>query len=439
MLETIALIIIAVLIFILIAVVAYIIYDYINYKQSVDNSISLSKDYINNNAESNTSNIVNYTTILDNKINNVSTTLSSTIGTNYNYTSNITSNLMYFDNALNKFFHFNEGYNNSPINKRLFEYNFTGINPSLDILNRVNSLGGMNIITTDKYLSSNNLRICDNGRAVGKNCINLNVATNGQFHITPENDVNSLIVNNVGNYPMAKFDYIMNDIYLGGDGSTNNPGSMKINGNNLYIKDINLISGGDNKLNNFTNTTLFNKDFVNNINQNILCDYFIKKTSPIEATTTETIIYTLEIKLMPYVDIPETTEITINIPELQNINTTSTNYTQSTIGNVKVSYKYSSSPSSIIIKVNTESVSNILTTTVCKSNLFILTNIKLTNTDNISSVSNKITMATATFPQTSYTRPTQGIARGNPNANITTTPIIQPTISTSSGGSGTAG
>lgn len=324
MINNLILAIITIVLFILIGIIIYFIFDYFSYKNNVNKSIKISTDYANKSVIINNSNIINSTAALESKYD---TLISGLTGSINNSTSNyyLTSNsLLDFDNALNNYFSFEE--DNSPINKRIYEYNFTGINPNMNLLTQVNAISGMTIDTTNNLLDEKNLRICNKNTSTPgdtttsnyRSCININLSDTGDFNITPETNNNSLLINGLDDNILAKFDYKTNDIYFGGNGTEDNPGSLRINKENLYIKDINLINGNsktniydDSSTDDFNNNVnAFNYDSLgklNNINNTLMCYYSIDtSTTPLKLT----------LNMVSHVPIQEKSSFTIKIPDL---------------------------------------------------------------------------------------------------------------------------
>ena len=166
----------------------------------------------------------------------------------------------------------------------------------------------MTINTSHSLINSNNFRICDDNSI--KNCINLNVY-NGNFNITPENSTNNLIINNANKVPMANFDMVNNNIYLGA-GDDRAP--LFIHDSNLYIKNLNLINDPTNASFSYNTSSSSRLDIntINNLTNTIIAAYTIEKN--IDDSTSNIII-----KLLSYNTITAGSKITINIPEVNSI------------------------------------------------------------------------------------------------------------------------
>lgn len=166
---------------------------------------------------------------------------SSNLSANTILNNNTSSNLSKFDNNLKNFFEFRN--NNASINEALFNYNF-GVTPnlSLSLLQRIDVASGMTIKTDTNQRS---LKICDYTNS--NSCIDLNVQ-NGNFNIYPSagtsGSVNNLnIKKSSTGRVLANFDFNSNSIYLGGNGED---AGLYINENNVYLKNLNLLSNNAN-------------------------------------------------------------------------------------------------------------------------------------------------------------------------------------------------
>jgi hypothetical protein len=178
----------------------------------------------------------------------------------------------------------------------------------------------MTIDTTNNLIDKQNLRICNkqtpsssmdgtsNIISTDESCININLSDTGDFNITPEVNNNSLIINGMDKSVLAKFNYKTNDIYFGGNGTPENPGALRINNSNIYIKDINLINGTiDNTQISAENVKGFNYNSINNLNNTIICYYNIDiSKSPLELT----------LNMVSYALLPVGTTFNINVPNI---------------------------------------------------------------------------------------------------------------------------
>ena len=307
--SSVILVIISIILLIIIGVIIYFIVDYFKYKDSVDESIKISTNSINKNFNLTTSNITIASSAINNKLNTITRNLTDKITEQNTINFMNSSNLDNFDKGLKKYFNFTDN-KDSPINDKIFNHTFTSINPNLNLISQVNVLSGMTIKTSHSLINSNNFRICDDNLI--NNCINLNVY-NGNFNITPENSTNSLIINNANKIPMANFDMVNNNIYLGA-GDDNAP--LFIHNSNLYIKNLNLINDPTNASFSYNTSSSSRLDIntINNLTNTIIASYTIEKNSDDNSSN-------ITIKLLSYNTITAGSKITINIPEINNITT----------------------------------------------------------------------------------------------------------------------
>jgi len=351
-------IVVILVLFLAFILIAYFYSSYNNYKEDVDTNFTKTKDYINktvsvldnniktsineNNLKIN--NTSNYINDINNKVNRndlkstdnyqeLKTSLTNT-NTNFsNFNTRLTSNqdnLNRFDNGLKQFFQFKAGNPASTINQALFDYQFqVGTNIlSLDLLRKVNAIAGITINTDTTAGVNNNLSVCD---TTNSNCIDMNVDTNG-FNIYPRTSgslSNLNIYNKSKNKVIAKLDTNTNEIYLGGSGED---AGMLVKDNNVYIKEnrLNLLKDGSlygdaktiyNKNNRGTpqNYNTYPINFADTHTSNSITGIYsiVKGTE-----TTPPIINTVVINFKASYNIPIGTIISINIPELINIDTT---------------------------------------------------------------------------------------------------------------------
>lgn len=322
-------IILYILLIFIVIIIVYIIfnflYDYLSYKTDnskklentnknfniIDNNINKLYTYINNNDK----NIINnYSSLISSNYN----ILNSNISLLSNNDKNLSSNIFNFDNALKKYFVFNDNSNNSynAINTALYNYTFNSGNTKLlNIMSKVNAISGMTILTAPSLTNSNNLRICDNSST--PNCLNISVS-NSNFNIMPENtNASKIIMNNLDGTKLATFDMNNNTIKLG-QNEKNNDSAMYIVDDNVYVKNINFVN--DNNFYNDSNIKSFNstnsKEFnvnninsINELNNNVICYYNIT-TNPTDNTNI------LNINFISEIDIPVNSFFTIKIPEI---------------------------------------------------------------------------------------------------------------------------
>lgn len=215
-----------------------------NYINDTNNTIVQNISSVDNKYGGITSKTNSDVTSLENKFNSfVNTTnpvlssFSSNLNANNILNANSSSNLTKLDNNLKNFFEFRN--NNASINEALFNYNF-GVTPnlSLSLLQKIDVASGMTIKTDANQRS---LKICD--YANSNSCIDLNVQ-DGNFNIYPSastsGTVNNLNIKKSGTgRVLANFDFNSNSIYLGGTGED---AGLYINENNVYLKNLNLLS-----------------------------------------------------------------------------------------------------------------------------------------------------------------------------------------------------
>ena len=254
---------------IVIGIVIYLVYDYMEYKDNVDVAFDISTKHINDNFEK-VSEDMDKTELkiddtdklarsVDVKAYNIDSKLKSTqkafnqfqagyrdnirdINHNFQLTQNndgilnnwVQSNkksLDNFDEALKKYFLFSEN-GQSISNEKIFNHVFSDVNPNLELLSQVQTVSGVTIKTPLNKIDTKNFRICNSQN----NCINMNVDNDG-FNLTPEN-VSNLTIHSQSNKPLAKFDLKNESIYFGGS-DINSP--MFIQNSNLYVNELNLI------------------------------------------------------------------------------------------------------------------------------------------------------------------------------------------------------
>lgn len=269
----------SILFIIMIGVIMYLVYDYMQYKDNIDKSFDITTKHVNDSFAKVSENIdeaQNKIQLANNDIHSVSlktdavmnsfdtfrgnyTNTLEDIDYNFNlseqYYRNLNRNLQEnkaslnafgsnlqasqavskslddFDTALKKYFKFSEN-DQAIVNNKLFQHTFSGINPNLELLSQVHTASGLTITTPLDKVNNKNLRICNSNR----NCINMNVDDN-TFNISPEN-LNNLVVNSKNNNALATFDLQNDSIYFGGS-DLNAP--MFIQNSNLYLNNLNFI------------------------------------------------------------------------------------------------------------------------------------------------------------------------------------------------------
>lgn len=201
------------------------------YINDTNNTILKNISAVDNKYNGITSKTISDLTSLTNNFNSTKQSFSSNLQENSILNANTSSNVNKLDNNLRNYFEFRN--NNTSINQALFNYNF-GVTPnlSLALLQRVDAASGMTIQTDARQRS---FHICDYENS--NSCIDLNVK-DGNFNIS--GTVNNLNIKKPGNgRVLANFDFNSNSIYLGGTGED---AGLYINENNVYLKNLNLLS-----------------------------------------------------------------------------------------------------------------------------------------------------------------------------------------------------
>tara|TARA_B000000477_G_scaffold124441_1_gene132100 strand:- start:10945 stop:12183 length:1239 start_codon:yes stop_codon:yes gene_type:complete len=313
-------IIILIVIIILTISIIYIIKDYINYKDNVNKSIDISTNNINNNFDKINENIEIETNYINNKVNNFEEDINK-LENNDEYIVKDVKTLK--DNIAN----LND---NIKFENKVYIDN-TGITsasylePNIKLLNRVNSLMGMTIITDSDSTNNKNLSICDNGgRKIENgeivdanvyNCVHMNI-NNGNFNIIPDG-IKELNIQNKENETIAKFDTKNKSIYLGGSNKNNSP--LFIHNDKVYIDNLNIvrknadgtdISNLDNNILLSMNNTgikgssTYNKDYIHENNNNVNVKYNILRSAESNETKIELYIYNNDINENNIISIP---------------------------------------------------------------------------------------------------------------------------------------
>jgi hypothetical protein len=222
---------------VIIGVMIYLIYNYIEYKNSVNKIIEQQNGFNSNlNADIRTvdnkyspliNNVNENVGKLDTKLNSYSTKIDSTSNT-----------ILNFDTALNQFFLFTS--NNLPISDRIYNHFFKP--DTLDayrikMMRRVEAVSGMTIDTD----IINDFKICKAGDR--NKCITMRTNDNG-FDIKPAGADNINFFNK-NNRPLAQFDlnrdtvhmggYSNQTLYFGGVHGIRDSHAMKIEGSNMYV------------------------------------------------------------------------------------------------------------------------------------------------------------------------------------------------------------
>lgn len=243
-----------ILFLILFGIFIYHLFDYMQYQEDVDKAMEISTEYINSAFNTVSSNItttkdtldsrIDYTEMNQMKLDMAHSSLSNIVKSNdtrynaiFDNTSNdirkFKGNFETLDKSLSNYFSFKEDDSQNIVNKKMYEHIVGGTNPDLKLLSKVDAVSGMTIHTQNELLSGNNLRICNSN-----SCLYFNV--NGDsFNITPDDNVDSLVINSKSKLPMAKFDMENNSVFIGGD-DINSAALFTIN-SNLYVNNIHMI------------------------------------------------------------------------------------------------------------------------------------------------------------------------------------------------------
>lgn len=219
---------------VIVGIIIYLIYDYMNHKSDIAESISKVDEGI----ESVKSNAVPYTQYEKDKIwykNDMENT--SNILTSVQQKTNKTDkSLSSFDSSLKQYFTFYDD-SRKIQNDKLYEHAFSGNDKDIDLLSKVNATSGLTVTTTANKRDSKNVKICNNG----DECIQMNVDANG-FNITPDN-VKGLSINGKDNSVITKYDMNDNSIYFGGSNMNTSP--MFIKDGKMYVNNMSFIYKND--------------------------------------------------------------------------------------------------------------------------------------------------------------------------------------------------
>lgn len=202
---------------VILGVLIYLIYDYIAYKKTVDETVEQMKRRINR------SNVR-----IQRGYNENASILN-------NATSNILMNrqdLVDFDNGLKNMFTLTS--NDYPVNTSIFDY-IMNADPDnnvykMKLLKRVEAVSGMRVEVGNA--ANKNFQFCSNNA-----CLNLQM-TDSKFKITPSGTNNlEITAANAARSPMANFDFANNSIYLGGDTAASSAMYLDLNATGGVIVD----------------------------------------------------------------------------------------------------------------------------------------------------------------------------------------------------------
>lgn len=228
---------------VIIGVLIYLIYDFVNYKEAVDKTNEQDAKALKTTLESLTSNltsnfILKNDALLLSQITTNSgdisrlTSRSSNLERNY---ADVDGNISDFDAQLKKFFSFKDNNSVLTASQKLYDYAFGSVTPDLDLITKVTATNGMTINTPNADMS---FKICNNS----SNCISLNV-TDRSFNIKPAN-LDDMTFLSKSNKPLARFDMENDKLFFGG---INDSAPMYIHNSNLYLNELNIRRASDGK------------------------------------------------------------------------------------------------------------------------------------------------------------------------------------------------
>lgn len=325
------LIIIAIIIILFLSyiLIGYFYNNYKEYKVNVDDSLHKTSKYINSTNIKLSSNIENTLTIINNNSNSLNNNIisnnletSSRFGitnsnlTNLNYySSNDSNNLYTFDTNIKNYIQFRDGANyiNEALYNHIFDTTATP-NRSLKILSDITALSGMTVKTTAGLKT---MQICDDNVS-GSKCINMDINTQGDFNIYPDNNniSNINIYNKDKLKVLAKFDLNSNNIYLGRNDEN---AGIVINESNVFVKNINFLKNGSNYTDAIKSNDITQQYNINDLNKlNKLFSSINGIYTIIKSTDAQTPANTLIINFQPKIDIAVAKTLTIPIYELNN-------------------------------------------------------------------------------------------------------------------------
>lgn len=219
--DTLVLALIFLIVLCIISVIIYIIYDYSIYKTNVDKSFDVTSKEFNEKMLLVQKNIDNTKQHFDVKLSDMN---------RINGMSDSVANLEKLDSSLKNYFKFRD--NGEELkNKKLHDHIFSGINPDLELMTKVNTVNGLVINTPEHLYDNRNLKVCDQE----KNCLNLNVNSSG-FNIVPDN-INNMTIKANDRTDLVRFDLSNKKIFLGGS-DTQSP--LYIQDNNVYMNDLDM-------------------------------------------------------------------------------------------------------------------------------------------------------------------------------------------------------
>ena len=219
---------------IIIGIIIYLTYDYINHKSDITDSMSK----VDGDIESVKSNAVTYNQYEKDKIwykTDMANT-SNILQKVQDNTKKSATNLSNLDSSLKKYFTFYDD-SREIQDKKIYDHVFSGNDKDIDLLSKVNATSGLTVSTTVNKRDSKNLKICNNENE----CIQMNVDKNG-FNITPDN-VKGLSINGKDNSVITKYDMNNNSIFFGGSNMNTSP--MFIQNGKMYVNNMSFIMKDD--------------------------------------------------------------------------------------------------------------------------------------------------------------------------------------------------
>jgi hypothetical protein len=214
---------------VVIAILIYLVYDYIAYKRKVDDAVTFIKDSINS---SNARIQRSYNSAIQ-----TITSATSNIENNYRRGTANTVDINDMDSFFKQYFQFSCNVNgrDNVINDKIFDYTFlsdpTNEMYKMKLMKRVEAASGLTVNT-----ERNGLSICSNN-----SCINVQLRDN-VFSVSPANDGNNYLeITDFNKATLANLDLKNKKVFLGGKDADSAPmyldsGDIKINPSNFKLK-----------------------------------------------------------------------------------------------------------------------------------------------------------------------------------------------------------
>jgi len=247
---------------------SYIVYDYMKHKKELDDNLTKSNDDINSNFKVTTSAMkyiynetqdtnkkIDKQELQINKIDEYTSNTSNILANNMNkHASENENTFNSFHNNLNRYFKFNDGNkninDNTAPNNKIFNYIFGTSIPNMELMTRTTAISGLTINSD----VNKELTVCNATRP--EICIKLSTDMNSNFVVSPAGTSNILFRNN-DNSISANFDTFNKEIYLGGQNAETS--ALYIKSNDVYVKNLRLISPTSQNANILLNIDTFNK------------------------------------------------------------------------------------------------------------------------------------------------------------------------------------